>query len=313
MEKKSSKDTASNLFNRYIWLVDIIYRRGSITFEEINASWQRSMLNLDGDDLPLRTFHNHRKAIEQMFDINIECDKRNGYTYYLENKDDIERTGVRSWLLNAFSISSMITESYKLKDRILFEQIPSGQIFLAPVIEAMRDNLSVEITYQSFWSETPYTFQVYPYCIKAFNQRWYLIAYSPNKNHVLIYAFDRIKNMILTNTYFTIPNDFDGNTFFKDCFGIIEGEGKKAERVLLKVDKNQACYIRTLPLHHSQKEIDNNPDYSVFSYYIKPTFDFRQELLSHGADVEVLEPKWFRDEIAAIILEQYKIYRNDEL
>ena len=69
MEKKSSKDTASNLFNRYIWLVDIIYRRGSITFEEINASWQRSMLNLDGDDLPLRTFHNHRKAIEQMFDI----------------------------------------------------------------------------------------------------------------------------------------------------------------------------------------------------------------------------------------------------
>ncbi|HNP90798.1 MAG TPA: WYL domain-containing protein, partial [Macellibacteroides fermentans] len=65
--------------------------------------------------------------------------------------------------------------------------------------------------------------------------------------------------------------------------------------------------------HHSQKEIDNNPDYSVFSYYIKPTFDFRQELLSNGADVEVLEPKWFRDEIAAIIFEQYKIYRNDEL
>ena len=110
------------------------------------------MLNLDGDDLPLRTFHNHRKAIEQMFDINIECDKRNGYTYYLENKDDMERTGVRSWLLNAFSISSMITESYKLKDRILFEQIPSGQIFLATVIEAMRNNLSVEISllYQSF-------------------------------------------------------------------------------------------------------------------------------------------------------------------
>ena len=106
MEKKSSKDTASNLFNRYIWLVDIIYRRGSITFEEINASWQRSMLNLDGDDLPLRTFHNHRKAIEQMFDINIECDKRNGYTIIREQ--DIWSGQYFVFDLNAFSISSMI-------------------------------------------------------------------------------------------------------------------------------------------------------------------------------------------------------------
>ena len=76
--KRSSKDTMSNLFNRYVWLVDIIYRRGEITFEEINEYWQRSLLNMDGEDIPLRTFHNHRKAIEQMFDINIECDKRNG-------------------------------------------------------------------------------------------------------------------------------------------------------------------------------------------------------------------------------------------
>ena len=71
----------SNLFNRYVWLVDIIYRRERITFEEINDYWLRSSLNLTGDDIPLRTFHNHRKAIEQMFDINIECDKWDGYRY----------------------------------------------------------------------------------------------------------------------------------------------------------------------------------------------------------------------------------------
>lgn len=133
-KKKSSKDTTSNLFNRYVWLVDIIYRRGKITFEEINEYWQRSLLNLDGEDLPLRTFHNHRQAIEQMFDINIECDKRNGYKYYIENTDDMERGGVRSWLLNTFAVNNLINESHKLKQRILFEKIPSGQMHLTSII-----------------------------------------------------------------------------------------------------------------------------------------------------------------------------------
>ncbi len=309
--KRSSKDTMSNLFNRYVWLVDIIYRRGEITFEEINEYWQRSLLNMDGEDIPLRTFHNHRKAIEQMFDINIECDKRNGYKYYIENTDDMERAGVRSWLLNTFAVNNLINESHKLKRRILFEKIPSGQMYLTPIIEAMRDSLSIEISYQNFWKETPYTFEVYPYCIKVFKQRWYLLAYSPNKERVLIYALDRIKNIIQTDIKFHLPKDFDGDTFYTDCFGVIAGDGRKAEKVLLKVYKNQDSYIRALPLHHSQTEIENTSDYTVFSYHIRPTFDFRQELLSHGAEVEVLAPKWFRDEIAEIISEQHKVYTNE--
>ena len=312
MGKKSSKDTTSNLFNRYVWLVDIIYRRGEVTFEEINECWQRSVFNPECDDIPLRTFHNHRIAIEQMFDINIECDKRNGYKYHIENTDDMKRGGIQRWLLNTIAVNNLINESHKLKHRILFENIPSGQMYLTLVIEAMRDSLSIEITYQNFWIDTPYTFDVYPYCIKVFKQRWYLIAFSPNKSQILIYALDRIKKMSINNVKFSLPNDFDGDTFFADCFGIIEGEGKKAENVLLKVNKNQASYIRSLPLHHSQKETENNPDYSIFSYYIKPTFDFRQELLSHGAEVEVLAPKWFRDEIAAVISEQYNAYLNEK-
>jgi len=114
-KRKSSKENTSNLFNRYVWLVDIIYRRRKIKFEEINECWQRSSLNIEGKDLPLRTFHNHRQAIEQMLDITIECDKRNGYKYYIENADDIERGGVRSWLLNTFAINNLINESHKLK------------------------------------------------------------------------------------------------------------------------------------------------------------------------------------------------------
>lgn len=308
--KKSSKDNTSNLFNRYVWLVDIIYRSEKITFEEINEYWQRSQLNTDGEDLPLRTFHNHRQAIEQMFDINIECDKRNGYKYYIENTDDMERGGVRSWLLNTFAVNNLINESHKLKRRILFEKIPSGQMHLTSIIEAMRDNLSIEMTYHSFWRDTPNTFDIYPYCIKVFKQRWYLIGYSPYKDNILIYALDRIKYIHISENSFLLPKDFDGESYFADCFGIIAGDGHQAEDILIKVCKIQDSYIRALPLHHSQKEIKSTSEYTIFSYHIKPSFDFRQELLSHGSDIEVLEPKWFREEIAEIILKQHNIYHK---
>lgn len=309
-KKKTAKDSTSNLFNRYVWLVDIIYRRGRITFEEINEYWHRSLLNIDKEDIPLRTFHNHWKAIEQMFDINIECDKRNGYKYYIENMDDMKHGGVRSWLLNTFAVNNLINESHKLKRRILFEKIPSGQMYLTPIIEAMRDSLSIEITYQSFGNASPHTFEVYPYCIKVFKQRWYVIAYNPWKERILIYSLDRIKNISITDKTFQLPKDFDGESFFSDCFGIVLEDRHNAENVLIKVNDIQACYIRALPLHHSQKEIESNSDYSVFSYHIRPSYDFRQELLSHGTNIEVLEPQWFRDEIAEIIAEQYNIYGN---
>lgn len=312
MKRKSSKDNTANLFNRYVWLVDIIYRKGNITFEEINGCWQRASLNLEGEDIPLRTFHNHRKAIEDMFDINIECDKRNGYRYYIENREDMERGGVRTWLLNTFAVNNLINESHKLKERILFEKIPSGQKYLTPIIEAMRDTLAIELTYQSFWRDEPSTFEVQPYCIKIFKQRWYLIAYSPYKEQIFIYALDRIKNLEVTDQKFRLPEDFDGEMFFSECFGIILGDDIDPERVVIKVHNNQERYMRALPLHHSQEEEKVTPDYTIFSYYIRPTYDFMQELLSHGANVEVLSPQWFRKEIAGVVAEQHSVYHYQE-
>lgn len=308
--RRSTKDSMARLFNRYLWLVDIIYRRERITYEEINVCWQRSSLNVSEDDLPLRTFHNHRNAIEQMFDINIECDKRNGYQYYIGNIEDVERGGVRSWLLNTFTVKSLINESQRLQNRILFEKIPSGQKYLAPLIEAMRDSLSVEITYQSFWNDSPVTFEIYPYCLKVFEQRWYIIAFSPYIECVLIYALDRIQNMRITEGSFKLPEDFDGESFFFDSYGIIIDNEIDVERLVIKVCGNQERYIRSLPLHHSQKEEEVTPHYTIFSYRIKLTFDLRRELLSYGADLEVLQPQWYRDEIAKIIAEQNSIYQK---
>ncbi len=287
---------AKDLFNRYVWLVDTIYRLGKITFEEINVRWLRTQMSED-KEIPLRTFHNHRKAIEDLFDINIECDKAGGYKYYIENIDDIERGGVRSWLLNTFAVNNLINESHKLKSRILFEHIPSGQIFLVPIIEAMRDSKTIEITYQSYWRDKSNTFELQPYCVKVFRQRWYVLAKSIYYDKIMIYALDRVSNVVITESNFIIPKAFDPAGYFFNCFGIINEENIEPEVVKVKVlnREHKDRYFHALPLHHSQQEVEITADYSVFSYYIKPTYDFRQELLSHGSEVEVLTPEWFRD------------------
>ena len=287
---------AKDLFNRYIWLVDTIYRADGITFEEINEKWLRNSMS-EGLDLPLKTFHNHRKAIEDMFDINIVCDKRGGYKYYIENADDMEKGGVRTWLLNTFAVNNLINESHHLKRRIVFEQIPSGQNFLTPVIEAMRDGMSIEIKYKSFWRQDEYTTEVEPYFVKVFKQRWYLIARNKIKEAIRIYALDRIHALSQTGNAFVMPKDFSPEEYFYNSFGIISQDNCPPEIVELKVYGTQKEYFRTLPLHHSQEEVENADGYSIFRYYLSPTYDFIQEILSHGCELEVLSPQHLRDEV----------------
>lgn len=289
-----------DLFRRYIWLVDTVFRAGRLTFEEINGRWKRTEMS-GGEDLPLKTFHNHRQAIADIFGIDIECSKRGGYYYYIGNADDIENGGVRAWLLNTFAVSNLINESHQLRHRILFEEIPSGQRFLAPVIEAMKEGVRIEVTYRSFGRESAFTVEVEPYCVKVFRQRWYMLAHSPGAGGLCIYSLDRVEGLSLTENKFDLPENFDAESYFHDSFGIIVYAGSPAEIVRLRVYGGKRDYFRTLPLHHSQKEVGIYEEYSIFEYFISPTFDFQQEILSHGDEVEVLSPEHFREEVGAVV------------
>lgn len=297
-----------DLFDKYIWLVDTIYRAGKITFEEINERWLRSRLS-EGEDIPLRTFHNWRIAIEQVFDININCNRKGGYYYYIENADDMQKGGVRNWLLNTFAVNNLINESHHLKRRILFEEIPSGRKYLTSVIEAMRDGLEIELYYQSYWYEEPSTYTLQPYCIKVFKQRWYVIGFCKERNNIRTFSLDRIQQLTTLDAKFVYPKDFDPEAYFADYFGIMI-ENKKLGTIRIKVYGMHVQYIRALPLHRSQCEIETTVDYSIFEYRMKPTLDFRQELLSRGADVEVLAPLTFREEMIQSVEKMSSLYNK---
>ena len=166
----------------------------------------------------------------------------------------------------------------------------------------------MEITYQGHWQDKSYTFQIEPYCIKAFKQRWYVAARSPYYDKVLIYSLDRILEMEQTDLPFEYPQTFNPKVYFDNSFGVIVDEEYDVEKISIKVYGNQCKYFRSLPLHHSQKESETHSNYSIFNYRLRPTYDFCQAILSHGDFVEVLEPQWFRIQIGATIQKMHQLY-----
>lgn len=304
---------AKNLINKYVWLVETIYRAGRITFEEINQKWLDE--EMDDRPIPLRTFHKWRIAAEEMFNINIECKRIGGYHYYIDNIDDFKSGKLRNWLFSTMAVSSLLLSSQSLKDRILLEYVPSGQIYLQTIIEAMKENRVLNITYHSYWKDEEYNFDVEPYCVKLFKQRWYMVGLSTDEyfreQGPKIYSLDRIHYLCKTDETFTMPEDWNGEDFFAGCFGIIADQRIPYQTVKLKVTESQANYIRDLQLHESQQEIERNDEYSIFTYYLRPQYDFIQEILSNGEDMEVLEPLSLREDIAGIIKRMNYYYQED--
>lgn len=304
------KQNSSILFNRYIWLIDLIYSAGYITREEIDRRWSRASLNFDHESMiPERTFHRYKDAIQEMFQIDIRYNKSRGY--YIENTEDIQRDELRQWLIGTFAVENLIGESSELRRRILLEDIPSGQRHLTPIIEAMRDGVKIRIMYQSFHSAEPSTFILAPYCVRVFRQRWYVLGTSEKGKELRLYGLDRILNTERTTTPFVLPPNFDAEAFFANGYGVTVDE-RKPEIVRISVDAYQANYLRSLPIHPSQEETERNNDYSVFQFFIVPTYEFIKELLSYGGTLEVLSPKWLRKEMKQEARTMNEIYNRQE-
>ena len=287
---------AMNYFNRYVWLIDVISRYGHITKRDIDGLWSCSSLNERHEkEIPERTFHNHREAIRGIFGIEIAFDR--GLGYYIDNPEELDGEGIRSWLLESMSLSNILRESADMRSRILFEKVPSSSKWLSVIVNAMRDSKALEMTYQSFKRTEPTTFETHPYCLKVFRQRWYMLARTIGKEELRIYSLDRIIDIKVLDKTLELPAGFDAADFFSDYFGIIIGHEVKPSIMEIKATAEQAKYLESLPLHPSQEAIEVTPDYSVFRYRLVPTFDLKQEILSRGATVEVLAPEWFRKEI----------------
>ena len=175
-------------------------------------------------------------------------------------------------------------------------------------IRLQKENRQLLVTYHKFGQEESYTIPVDPYAIKVFKQRWYLLAKTDKRGTPCVYALDRMEDVEEFYTHFSLPADFSAKAFFQDCYGVLRDPKCEALQIIIRAYYPYADYLRTLPLHHSQRELENTPAYTDFEFYLNPTFDFKQELLAQTHEVEVLKPEHLREEMTELLAKMMKRY-----
>ena len=298
-----------SLILKYIWVVKTIHRAGRITLKELNEKWRANVDLSRGEDLPRQTFDRWKSGILDLFGILIDCEQRGGYHYYIANPKELSEGKLRTWLLNTYGTAETLSSNLSIHDRILTENIPSSQDHLSTVLEAMKSNNTLHITFKAFTMKEPKRFLVEPYCVKMSAQRWYMLARNTEHKNLRLYSLDRIEAVEISNTHFVLPDDFNAKDYFAEFFGIVLDESVPLQTIILRADKYHQNYMRTLPLHPTQREIFACDDYADFELKLRPTYDFYMKLMSFGNMIKVLEPKNLQEEICKWLENTIEMYR----
>ena len=246
-------------------MVNTIHRFGKLTLEEINQRWLDTEMS-EGVPIARSTFNRHRDAILDMFGIIIECDKKDGFRYYIFNEEVLEEDTIQNWMLSTLSVNNILSESKAVQNRILLESIPSDGDNLHKFIDAMKRSVRIKVSYRRYGAEAAKSDMILdPYFVKLFKKRWYAMVKFPEpKSFIFTLAFDRILSLEVTDEKFKYDNDFDPIGWFRDCYGIFRDPEIPLEKVVIRAFGVEVNYLRDLPLHHSQKEVVTTEEYSDF-------------------------------------------------
>ena len=293
----------AQIFHQYLWIINTLRAYHKQTFDELNQKWIDDRV-AEGNRLQRSSFNRHREAILDMFGIIIDCEPKT-YQYYISNAEVLGDDSIESWLFSTLTVHGMLADSVAVKERLVLEDAPAGEQFLAVIIRAIRTNHRLRIGYKKFEADG-YEKVVCPYALKLFRQRWYLLALN-DLDQMRIYALDRMTMAQMTDETFEMPVDFSAQKYFSEYFGVLTTDTPMAH-VIVRAHKWMPNYLRTLPLHHSQRELESTPDYTDFSFDIRPTSDFLGELLRHSEGIEVLQPPDLREKMRQMIAEMLKKY-----
>lgn len=305
---------AKNQLKKCLWVLDTIYRTGGISYKDIADRWDREHGDDEMGKLSNSTFRYYINLLQDLFDVNIDCIASDGYKYRITSEHDLDGHQAKSWLLSAFAVNNVLNGNRTLLGRVLYEDIPSGEKFLLPILDAMRMEREIDILYAPFYRSEPKPHHVQPYIVKVDKRRWYLLAKDSDTCKLFHLALDRIVKVELTDRHFEFDPSFDIEEYYNAAFGVITGmeEEYDIEKVRIKVynDYHRSDYLRTIPLHKSQIIIDTTSEYTIFEYRLRPTDDFLSAILALGGDAEVLSPKWYRDYVRGEIIRYFKRYNE---
>lgn len=271
-------------------------KRAPSTLKEINEHLAKESALMEYNlNISARTFQRDIADILSIYNIIIECDKPKN-RYYIT---DGENNELNMRMLEAFNIFTALNASIGLSEYLDVEQYAaSGTEHFHGLLHAIKNNLQISIHYQSYHNDGTEIRTVQPYFLKEFKNRWYLIALDINKAAIRTFALDRIKTLEITKKKFNKNVSREAKSHFQNSFGIIAGEEtEKLEPVLLSFNSFQGKYIKSLPLHPSQRIIKDNQSELQIELSVHTTFDLEMQILSYGENVKVISPISLKENI----------------
>jgi predicted DNA-binding transcriptional regulator YafY len=283
--------------NRYVLIIQVLRRYGEqgARFEEIQDYVFRNSGTQDPEDnISQRTFQRYIHNIKDSFGIQIAC---NGLGYYvIEQESSEQKLSIR--LLEAIHLYSLPAIDGSLNGRIQLDERPlKGKEMIPEIIKALRENLKVKFTYQKFVDNSFTERDLDPYGIKEYNNRWYLVGMDSDKK-IKVFGLDRIGSFRITPERFTFPKEFNLSEYFRYCFGVTRPDASKTpEIIVLEFSEFTGKYIKTCPLHPSQKVLEETDKLLRISLELFITNELIGVLRSYGSDVKIVSPVALRRKI----------------
>lgn len=271
-------------------------------FEEI-SNYLSAESDLQEYDFHLskRTFQRDITNIGSVYGVII---KYNSSRKVYEITHD-ELSATRERLFEAFDVFNALSISERISQHIHFEdRRPIGTEHLLGLLTAVEDRKLVKFTYHKFWENKFSERVVDPYALKEFRSRWYVLARDHKDDRIKSFALDRLSKLEITNENIGVQPEFDVAEHYKSCFGIVGptgATGHKPEEVILSFTDYQGRYIKSLPLHHTQKVLVDTDEEFRISLKVFLTEDFKMELLSYTKNMKIMEPKNLVDEIEGVL------------
>ena len=292
-----------------LYLINLLERKGALTLKEINDYYQYSSL-YEGEEIQPRTFLRYKDYIDETFPCYIEFNQRLG-KYELHRHQSLygEDDSLYDYLLSAYHIEGLTELALKHRDKIMLSDAPTGVENVQIILDAIDQSKGIECEYYSFNRKTVKHQLLIPYFLRIWEQRWYLAAEPDNHHHgIAIFALERMEDIKLTDDKMLPSNKITAEEYFDGSFGVNHSDDQKPEKIRIKIYGAQVEYVRALPIHESQKEVETTSEWSIFEYRLVPCYNFYQQLLWHREKLEAIEPLTVREELKATLLKMLDNY-----
>ena len=314
----------------YSWLIGLL-DGAHLTFEEIADEWKEARGNQNKDVLDKRTFHRYRENIRSQFGITVECNKSDGYRYYLK-RDPVDNDDVTVWMQSSLRLASL-GDMLKYHNKVMLDTPPYNTEYLDDILAAIDKQYLLKFKYVSgFGAESDIVLQ--PAFVRYFKQRWYVIGVKKQRSAsegkanssaevdvrklVRCLPFDRISFLKVICEKHPLSKEMKKfltpDNYYEDCFGIYRMEDVPVEKIRIRAFYPEYNLIEEVPLHESQQKVKESKDgmYREYTLTVRPSRDFLQELLWHGRNIIVLKPESLRQEMISILKDMTKSYETGE-